>query len=112
MKRVKTILIWIIGIMFILTGTAKLLHIDTVSIEIFERAKYPDWLYYVVAVTEMAGGVMILIANTRRLGGLMICGIMFGALYTHTTLKDGLWHFIVPALLLLLAVWVVSKVKD
>ena len=112
MKRATNILIWIIGIMFIVTGVMKLLHLDTMSIEIFQRAKYPDWMYYAVAVTEMIGGLLILISSSRRVGGLMLCGIMFGAVYTHHHLKDAAWHFIVPILLLLSVVWVVSRVRD
>ena len=112
MKRSKIIIFWIVGILFIASGLAKLLHVDPVSIEIFQRAKYPDWMYYAVAVTELTGGVLMLIVKTRRLGALMICGIMFGAIYTHHHLKDELWHFIVPGLLLLLAMWVVSRIKD
>ena len=112
MKLVKTIIIWIIGILFILTGAAKLLHLDTVSIEIFQRAKYPDWLYYAVAVTEMVGGALVLSPKARRTGGLMLCGIMFGAVWTHHYLGDALWHYIAPALILLAVVWVVARVKD
>ncbi|MDB5255899.1 MAG: DoxX-like family [Chitinophagaceae bacterium] len=112
MKLAKTIVIYIIGILFILTGAAKLLHLDTVSIEIFQRAKYPDWLYYLVAVTEMVGGALVLPVKTRRLGGLMLCGIMFGAVWTHHYLGDELWHYIAPALILLSVVWVVATINE
>ncbi|MBC7487637.1 MAG: hypothetical protein H7282_12870, partial [Cytophagaceae bacterium] len=53
MSRAKIIIFWIVGMLFMATGVAKLMHIDPVSIEIFQRAKYPDWMYYAVAVTEL-----------------------------------------------------------
>jgi uncharacterized membrane protein YphA (DoxX/SURF4 family) len=112
MQRTKIILIWIIGILFILTGTAKLLHLDAMSIEIFERAKYPDWMFYLVGLTELTGGVLVLMVKTRRTGGFLLCGVMFGVVYTHHHLKDAPWHFIVPILLLLSVVWLVGIIKD
>jgi uncharacterized membrane protein YphA (DoxX/SURF4 family) len=102
MKQVKVILTWILGILFIATGISKLIHLDKMSIEIFTRAHYPSWLFYVVATFEFLGGVFILVRATRPVGMAMISTIMLGALSTHFYLNDGYSHFIVPIVIILL----------
>lgn len=103
MNRVKTILIWIIGIMFMLTGIAKLVYLDAMSVEMFERAKYPLLLYYAAAAFELLGGILLLISKTRQVGAILISIVMIGAISTHIYLHDHLAHIIVPALILLFA---------
>lgn len=112
MKLGKKIFIWVIGIMFILTGAAKLFHLDSMSEEIFQRAQYPTLLFYVAALTELAGGILILLPKTKRAGAALIAAVMLGAIGTHVLLGDHLAHIIVPALILLFSVLVVVRVKE
>ena len=101
MKKVKIIFIWIIGMMFIATGALKLLHLDSMSEEIFARAHYPKLLFYAAALTELAGGILLLIVKTRRAGAALVGAVMLGAISTHVMLGDNMGHAIVPALIIL-----------
>jgi len=102
MEKVKLVLIWITGIMFIATGALKLIHLDKMSLAIFDRAHYPSWLFYVAGLFELAGGIMLIIRSTRRWGSAMIVAVMLGALGTHFILKDDFTHFLVPVAIILL----------
>ncbi len=112
MKLAKKILIWVIGIMFILTGAAKLFHLDSMSEEMFHRANYPILLYYAAALAELAGGILILLPKSKRAGAALIAAVMLGAIGTHVLLGDHLGHAIVPALILLFTVSLVLKFKE
>ena len=111
MNRVTTILIWIIGIMFILTGISKFVYVDSMSIEMFERAHYPLLLYYAAAAFELAGGILLINAKTRRPGAMLISIVMIGAIGTHIYLHDHLAHIVVPILILLFAGSLIIKSK-
>lgn len=112
MLLAKKILIWVIGIMFILTGAAKLFHLDSMSEELFDRAQYPALLFYAAALAELVGGVLILLPKTKRAGAALIGAVMLGAIGTHVMLGDHLGHTIVPALILLFMVSLVLKFKE
>jgi putative oxidoreductase len=111
MKHVKLILFWIVGILFIATGILKLIHFDKMSIAIFDRARYPLWLFYAVALFELAGGILFIIKKTRQFGALMIGAVMLGAVWTHFYLNDDIAHMIAPTLIVLIAVSAIEKVK-
>ena len=100
MKTAKTIFLWVVGIMFIITGTLKLAHMDDMSTKIFGVAHYPIWLYYIVAVFELSGGVLLLMKKTRLLGAALIVVIMMGAIFTHMYIHDSYAHDIVPTLII------------
>jgi uncharacterized membrane protein YphA (DoxX/SURF4 family) len=112
MKLAKTILLWIIGILFIATGLSKLTHLDTMSATILQRANYPYWLFYAAGAFELIGGILLLIPKTRSFGALMIVIVMSGAIVTHVILKDSLVHAIVPALIILFSVSLLLKSKQ
>lgn len=112
MKIAKLILFWIIGIMFIATGVLKLIHFDTMSIAIFDRAHYPSWLFYSVAIFELIGGILFIIRKTRQIGALMIGAVMLGAIWTHFYLRDDVAHVIAPTLIILIAVTSIVKFKQ
>ena len=111
MNRAKTILIWIIGIMFLLTGISKLVYLDEMSVEMFKRANYPDLLYYAAAAFELFGGILLLIPKSRQTGAILISVVMIGAISTHIYLHDHLAHIIVPVLILLFAGSLIVKFK-
>lgn len=100
MKKTNLILTWVIGIMFIVTGAMKFLNLDQMSTEIFARANYPNWLFHAVAAFEFGGGLLLLNTKYRRIGAVMLCVVMIGAIGTHIILKDNLVHAIVPALII------------
>jgi len=106
MKRARIILIWLIGILFIVTGVLKYINMDELSKPVFDRAHYPTWFFYVVGTVELVGGIMLLMtaATSKRLGSILIGMVMLGAMGTHYILKDHYNHFIVPAIIFCLAV--------
>jgi putative oxidoreductase len=112
MKQAKLILFWIIGIMFIATGTLKLINYDKISAAIFDRAHYPMWLFYAVAIFELTGGILFIIRKTRQVGVLMIGAVMIGAIWTHLYLKDDFAHVIAPTLIIVIAVSSIEKFKQ
>ncbi len=101
MESAKKILLRIIGIMFIATGLLKLIHLDSMSIALFERAHYPIWFFYVAGLFELMGGTLLIISSTRRAGAIIITMMMLGAIATHIYLKDNVVHLIVPILIIL-----------
>ena len=111
MKRIRLILFWIIGLLFIATGTLKLIHFDKMSIAIFDRARYPLWLFYAVAIFELTGGILLLIGKTRQFGALMIGAVMLGAVWTHYYLNDDIEHMIAPTLIILIIVSSIETFK-
>jgi hypothetical protein len=108
MKRIKVIIIWIVGISFIMLGLLKYSNLDDVSKAVFDRANYPRWFFYVVATIEFAGGALLLLTaeTSKRLGSILIGIIMLGAMGTHYIIKDRYTYFIVPAIIFLLAIFV------
>ncbi len=65
------------------------------------------WLFPLVAVAEIAGGVLFMITKTRALGAIIIFPVMIGILLTHIVIApSGL-----PLALVLLAInlWVIFE---
>jgi uncharacterized membrane protein YphA (DoxX/SURF4 family) len=108
MKRIRVILIWIIGISFIAIGLLKYTNLDQASKSVFNRANYPQWFFYVVATIEFTGGVLLLMtaSTSKRFGSILIGIIMLGAIGTHYILKDHYTYFIVPSIIFIVSVLV------
>jgi uncharacterized membrane protein YphA (DoxX/SURF4 family) len=106
MKRLRIVLIWVIGISFIIIGFLKYINLDEMSKNVFDRANYPKWFFYAVGTIEFVGGILLLMtaATSRRLGSILIGFVMLGALGTHYVLKDNYSHFILPGVIFLLSV--------
>ncbi len=113
MKRVRTILFWVIGLTFITTGILKYINLDEMSKAIFDRANYPKWFFYVVGTLEFVGGVLLLMtaSTSKKLGSILIGAVMLGAMSTHYILKDSYSHFVVPGIIFLLAALTLLDVK-
>jgi uncharacterized membrane protein YphA (DoxX/SURF4 family) len=108
MKRIKVIVIWLIGISFMIIGLLKYINLDEPSKSVFDRANYPQWFFYVVATIEFAGGALLLMTaeTSKRLGSILIGIIMMGAIGTHFILRDHYTYFILPGIVLLMAILV------
>jgi uncharacterized membrane protein YphA (DoxX/SURF4 family) len=106
MKQLQIILIWILGITFIVLGFLKYIDHDEMSRAIFTRAHYPRWFFYIVATIEFIGGIMLLMtaATSKRLGSVMIGLVMLGAIVTRYILNEHYTHFILPGIILLIAI--------
>jgi uncharacterized membrane protein YidH (DUF202 family) len=106
MKRTRVVLIWIIGISFIVVGALKYASLEPELKSVFERANYPTWFYYAIGTVELAGGILLLMtaATSKRLGSIIIGLVMLGALVTRFMLDEPPRRFILPGLILLIAV--------
>jgi uncharacterized membrane protein len=106
MKRVRVILIWIVGISFIIIGALKYVNLDEMTRPVFDRAHFPKWFFYAVGAVEFtAGFLMIMTANSsRRLGSILISLVMIGAIGTRYMLREPLSHFMVPGFILFIAI--------
>ena len=106
MKRIRVILIWIVGFSFIIIGALKYVNLDEMTKSVFVRANFPKWFFYAVGGVEFtAGFLMIMTANSsRRLGSIVIGIVMIGAIATRYMLHEPLSHFLVPGFILFIAI--------
>jgi uncharacterized membrane protein YphA (DoxX/SURF4 family) len=106
MKRLRIIVIWVIGISFIAIGFLKYINLDAMSRDVFEQADYPKWLLYVVGTTEMFAGVLLVMTagRSQRLGTILIGFVMLGAIATRIMIKDSITHLVAPTIILALAI--------
>ena len=106
MKRTRVVLIWIVGISFIVVGALKYASLEPELKSVFERANYPTWFYYAIGTVELLGGILLLMtaATSKRLGSIIIGLIMLGALVTRFMLDEPGRRFILPALILAIAI--------
>ena len=72
----------IIMLIFLASGTAKLLALDF-EIAAFERWGYPYWFMYLTGVLEVIGGMGMLIPTLGGITALALAGLMVGAVGTH-----------------------------
>lgn len=106
MKRLRILLVWVIGFSFITIGFLKYFDLDAMSREVFERADYPRWLRFGVGTLEMIAGVLLVMTagRSQRLGTILIGFVMLGAIGTRIMIKDSMSHFVVPVVILVLAI--------
>ncbi len=106
MKKTRVILIWAVGIFFIAIGVLKYLSLEPELKSVFERANYPTWFYYAIGAVELLGGVLVLMtaSTSKRLGSIIIGLIMLGALVTRFVLDEPPQRFILPSVILVIAV--------
>lgn len=55
---------------------------DPVALAPFAEFGWPLWFAYVVAITELVASLMLFVPKTRRLGALLLIGVMVGATVT------------------------------
>jgi|GEM_PF-1001056 len=106
MKRLQTILMWVLGISFIAIGLLKYVDFEEEMKSVFDRANYPRWFFYIVATVEFIGGVLLLMtaSTSKRLGSILIAFVMLGAMGTRYLLREHYSHLILPGIIFLLAV--------
>lgn len=111
MRILKFVLCLIAGLMFINSGLNKLLHyIPTPELsdeltrvnQAFDTIK---WLMPLVAIIEIAGGILFIILKTRPLGAIMLFTIMVGIMLQHIYYApEGL---IMASAFLIIILWVI-----
>jgi uncharacterized membrane protein len=113
MKRLKTLLFWLLGLTFIVIGLLKYIDVDEVTKPVFDRANFPPWFFYVVGTVETLGGILLLLtaSASRRIGSILIAIVMLGAMGTRYMLKEPFSHLIVPAAIFAVAVFMSLDVE-
>ncbi len=116
-KKILFVLSLLFGLIFINAGLnkffyympvpddlpAEVLRVSTAFMEI-------GWLMPMIAVVEIAGGLLFMIPKTRALGAIVILPVMMGVLMMHLfTAPSGL-----PVALVLLAInlWVIVENRE
>jgi putative oxidoreductase len=78
----QTYLIWMLAIVFLVSGSAKLLGLNF-EIVAFERWGYPKWFMYLTGVLEVMGALGLLIPRLTSLSSACLALLMIGAVWTH-----------------------------
>ncbi len=104
---VVSVLCWLIGLLFVVTGGAKLAGAATV-VAMFQHWGYPMWFMQLVGVVEVVAGIALLAPFSRIVGAAVLVIEMIGAAGTHALF--GQWTmFFVPLVLLALLVWIIQR---
>lgn len=93
----------VLGLIGLGVGGAKITHQDD-QIEEFQRYGYPQWFRVVTGILEIGGGIGLLVGLLWRpelwwAGGLLLSGVMAGAVATHIRVGDPPSKTTVPAVL-------------
>lgn len=116
-KKIQFILSLLFGLVFINAGLNKFLNYMPVPEDLPEKimkmsAAFVEigWLFPLVAVAEIVGGIFFIIPKLRQLGAIIIFPVMVGIVLTHiTAAPSGL-----PMALILLAIllWIIFDNRD
>lgn len=110
----RNIISWVLqvllGLAFIFSGGNKLAHLsDTVAM--FGKMGLPAAVTYLVAGGELLGGIGLLIPRFVRPAALGLIIIMIGAVFMHATKIPGGLAKGVPAIVLLVLLFVVLALR-
>lgn len=95
----------VVGIVGLVAGGTKVVGRES-QVEEFERFGYPGWFRVATGLVEITGAVGLIggVVWSSRMavaGGLLLAGVMAGAIGTHVRVRDSASELAVPALLLL-----------
>ncbi|MBX0297990.1 DoxX family protein [Haloarcula nitratireducens] len=98
----------LLGLVGLGAGGAKVTHQDD-QIEAFQRYGYPQWVRILTGVLELGAGIGLLVGLLWRpelsvVSGLLLSGVMGGAMVTHLRIGDPPSKTAVPAVILALTV--------
>lgn len=93
----------ILGVVGLGVGGAKVTHQEA-QLEEFQRFGYPQWFRVVTGLLEIGGGIGLLMGLLWRpefawVGGLLLSGVMMGAVVTHIRTGDPSSKTAIPAVL-------------
>lgn len=90
--RWKSIAVWALRIVvaaaFLGAGGTKI-YGAPLLVEQFELIGLGDWFRYVTGALEMTGAVLVLSPGFAAFGGVLLSGIMAGAIFTHLAVIGG-----------------------
>ena len=98
-----------LGIMFIAHGLLKVMVFTLPgTVQFFESVGFPGWMAYVVAYSEIGGGILLIAGVYTRAVALAFIPILLGSLMVHIgngwvfSSENGGWEY--PAFLTVIAV--------
>ncbi|GAB3634880.1 hypothetical protein GCM10027422_04700 [Hymenobacter arcticus] len=95
---------------FIASGINKFLHSEA-TVTNFSGMGVPGWFAYLIAGAEVLGGIGLLVPRTVRPAALGLIIIMLGAVFMHATKIPGGLAKGVPAIALLVLLFVVLALR-
>ena len=102
MKTINCISPFVLALVFLASGTAKLAGLEF-EIVAFERWGYPLGFMYLVGVVEVVGATLLLSVRTRTLAAAGLATFMLGAIGTHVI--HGEWGMLAVATVIMLMAW-------
>lgn len=105
--KARNITLWslqaVLAAVFVMTGTLKLVGAQEM-VDLFQDVDAGQWLRYVTGFLELGGAALLLVPRLSALGGLLLAGVMTGAVLTCLFLVEDQSPVPAAALLVLAAV--------
>ncbi|MEM8506937.1 MAG: DoxX family protein [Bacteroidota bacterium] len=104
--RIQNVIFWLLGLLMIIFGLNKFLGFITVdppadeTAQQFLTALFGSYLFGLVAIVEIVGGLFLLVSRTRFLGWLLLAPVVFNIVVFHLAhdfIGNGIW--LLPSLL-------------
>lgn len=109
-NTIAWILQGLLAFAFTASGINNFLHIDT-TVGMFGSMGLPAWFAYFIAGTEVLGGIGLLVPRFVRPATLGLILIMLGAVFMHATKIPGGLAKGVPAITLLVLLFVLLALR-
>ena len=97
------------GAFFVMAGLPKVATLGA-AVQMFVAWGFPMWFMVAVGVAEVAGGIMLIVPQTRTYGAALLSLIMLGAVGTHIAQGEFLSSMVPLVLVLGLAALVRKRV--
>jgi len=116
-KKILLVVGILFGLMFINSGLNKFLNyipvpddLPETMVKVMGAMMEIGWLMPLVAVAEIAGGILFMIPRTRALGAIVIFPVMIGIVLTHIiNAPSGL---VMALILLAINLWVIFENRE
>ncbi len=116
-NKILTVLSAIFGLLLINGGLDKLFHymptpddLNPELIKDFKALKEISWLMPLIAIAEIAGGVLVIFPKTRAIGALIVFPVMFGVLLTHIFVDPS--QIIIAIIIWAILLWIIYDNKQ
>ncbi len=115
-KKILFIMSLLFGLVFINAGLNKFFNYMPVPEDMPEKAMTMftalmqiGWLMPLIAVAEIAGGILFIIPRTRALAAVILAPVMAGILLSHFSLGEG---FAIPFVMAAVLIWVIVENRE
>lgn len=106
---VQNIALWLLAILMVIFGLNKFFGFIPVeppadaTAQSFMGAMFTSYLYVIVSLAEIVGGIMLLVPKTRFMGWLLLLPVIFNIVafhIAHDFIGNGIW--LLPTILYIL----------